>query len=84
MFGHYDIVIGSSPGQGVITSVVLLSMDLDEIDFEWLGAQDDSVQTNYFGKGETYTCDRERNVQVQTPHEEYHTCSVDWTGTQIT
>ncbi|KAI4143109.1 MAG: hypothetical protein LQ340_007113 [Diploschistes diacapsis] len=84
MFGHYDIVLKAASGQGAISSVVLLSDDLDEIDFEFLGAQDNNVQTNYFGKGITGNYDREITVPVASPQETFHTYSVDWTAEAIT
>ena len=74
MFGHYDIVLRTSPGVGVISSLVLQSDDLDEIDFEWLGADDQQVQTNYFGKGNTTTYDRGGFHANPRNQDEFHTC----------
>jgi hypothetical protein len=51
-FGRIEYHVQAAPGQGVISSVVLQSDDLDEIDWEWVGKYGTQVQTNYFGKGQ--------------------------------
>lgn len=51
MFGRVDIQLKAAPGAGIVSSFVLQSDTLDEIDWEWLGADPDEVQSNYFGKG---------------------------------
>lgn len=52
-FGRMEYHVRAAPGHGVISSVVLESDDLDEIDWEWVGSEGMNVQSNYFGKGET-------------------------------
>ena len=84
MFGHVDFIIKSAPGQGVVSSAVLLSDCLDEIDFEWLGGNDEQVQSNYFGKGQT-TTGYNRGAFHGAPRnqEGFNTYSIDWTADQI-
>ena len=84
MFGHYDVVLKAAPGQGVISSVVLQSDDLDEIDLEWLGANDTNVQSNYFGKGNTQVYDRGQDLPNPGAQEDFHTYSLDWTADHLT
>jgi hypothetical protein len=50
MFGKVEMSCQAAPGAGIVSSFVLQSDDLDEIDWEWLGADPDEVQSNYFGK----------------------------------
>lgn len=83
MFGKYEITMKAAPGAGIVSSSVLLSNDLDEIDWEWLGAQDGEVQTNYFGKGQTTTYDRATVVDVSDTQGSWHTYTVEWTDSQI-
>jgi len=83
MFGHIDFVIKAAPGQGVVSSAVLLSDDLDEIDWEWLGGDDTQVQSNYFGKGLTTTYDRGAFHAAPGNHDGFNTYSIDWTSEQI-
>ncbi|OHF00265.1 ice nucleation protein [Colletotrichum orchidophilum] len=82
-FGKIDVVLKASPGQGIVTSVVLQSDDLDEIDWEWVGGDNTQVQTNYFGKGDTSTYDRGAYHTVSNPLNEYHTYTIDWTQDSV-
>lgn len=50
-FGRVEIIAKAAPGAGMISSVMLLSDDLDEIDWEFLGINQTHALTNYFGKG---------------------------------
>lgn len=78
-FGKIDVTLRACTGQGVVTSFVLQSDDLDEIDWEWLGGDTTQVQTNYFGKGDTTTYDRGAYHPVSSPQDEFHTYTIDWT-----
>ncbi len=72
-----------APGAGIVSSLVLESDDLDEIDMEWLGADDSQVQTNYFGKGDVTTYNRGAYNPAANNQEEFITYTVDWTDSQI-
>ncbi|KAI1634398.1 concanavalin A-like lectin/glucanase domain-containing protein [Biscogniauxia mediterranea] len=78
-FGKIDVTLQAATGVGVVTSFVLQSDDLDEIDWEWLGGDTTQVQTNYFGKGDTTTYDRGGFSSVSNPQTEFHTYTIDWT-----
>ncbi|OLN85092.1 putative glycosidase crf1-like protein 3 [Colletotrichum chlorophyti] len=82
-FGKVDVVLKASSGTGVVTSVVLQSDDLDEIDWEWLGGDNAQVQTNYFGKGDTSTYDRGAYHPVADPINQYHKYTIDWTQDSV-
>lgn len=82
-FGRVDVVARASVGTGVVTSFVLQSDDLDEIDWEWLGGDDTQVQTNYFSKGDTTTYDRGGFSGVGAPQSEFHTYTIDWTAEKL-
>lgn len=83
-FGTVEAVIQVAPGTGIVTSFVLQSDDLDEIDWEWLGGDTAQVQTNYFSKGDTTTYDRGGFSQVSNPQTEFHTYTLDWTPDALT
>lgn len=83
MFGHVEYSIQAAPGQGIVSSAVLQSDCLDEIDWEWLGGDDTQVQSNYFGKGITTTYNRGAFHSVPNNHDGFHTYSIDWTAAQI-
>jgi beta-glucanase (GH16 family) len=83
MFGKVEISVKAAPGAGIVSSFVLQSDTLDEIDWEWLGSDPDEVQTNYFGKGQTTTYNRgafHKDVGSQTGFKKY---TIEWTPSQI-
>lgn len=82
-FGKVDAWIQASDGVGVVTSFVLQSDDLDEIDWEWLGGDTTQVQTNYFSKGDTSTYDRGGFSPVNNPQGGIHKYTIDWQATQL-
>jgi beta-glucanase (GH16 family) len=49
-FGRTEIHMKAAKGTGVISSMMMLSDNLDEIDWEYFGGNDTVAQTNYFGK----------------------------------
>jgi beta-glucanase (GH16 family) len=50
-FGRVEIWMKAAAGTGIISSVMFLSDDLDEIDWEFMGGNHTHAETNYFGKG---------------------------------
>lgn len=84
MFGQVDVVLKAAPGAGIVSSFVLESNDLDEIDWEWLGAQPDLVQSNYFGKGNTQQYNRGATHNAPGSQDGFHTYTVIWTQDQVT
>nr|POF26223.1 putative glycosidase crf1 [Quercus suber] len=83
LFGRVDVKMKASTGTGIVSSVVLESDDLDEIDWEWLGGDSAQVQTNFFGKGNTTSYDRGTYQAVSTPQATFHTYSFDWTADRL-
>ncbi|KAL8827441.1 MAG: hypothetical protein Q9191_003189, partial [Dirinaria sp. TL-2023a] len=77
-FGRVEYVVKAAAGTGIVSSMVLLSDDLDEVDWEFRGGVTDSVQTNYFGKGYTGTYNRSTTPSVTSPQTAFHTYAVDW------
>ncbi|KAI4791224.1 hypothetical protein E4T45_13013 [Aureobasidium sp. EXF-8846] len=82
-FGRVDVQMQAAPGVGIVSSMVLQSEDLDEIDWEWLGGDVTQAQTNYFGKGNTTSYDRGTYQSVSSPQTIMHTYSFDWTKDKI-
>ncbi|KAG5912914.1 hypothetical protein E4U42_001707, partial [Claviceps africana] len=83
MFGRVDITMRAAPGAGIVSSLVLESDDLDEIDMEWLGSDPDEMQSNYFGKGQTTTYNRGRFHAVPGTQTRWITYTLDWTSERI-
>ncbi len=83
-FGYVEVTMKASSGQGIVSSIVLESDDLDEVDWEWIGGVDSKVQTNYFGKGNTTTYDRMIQYDVANNQNEFHTYALNWTAESLT
>ncbi|KAJ5523320.1 hypothetical protein N7513_012864 [Penicillium frequentans] len=77
-FGVMETHVKMSPGRGIISSVILQSDDEDEIDWEWVGYNTSSVQSNFFGKGNTTTSDRGAFHNVANADTEYHNYTSYW------
>ena len=74
----------ASPGTGIVSSIVMESDDLDEVDWEFLGGDTTQTQTNYFGKGNTASYDRAIFYPVNSPQTTEHTYAVNWTSSSLT
>jgi beta-glucanase (GH16 family) len=74
----------AATGQGIISSIVLESDDLDEVDWEFLGGNGTHAETNYFGKGNTTSFDRAIYYPTGTDNREnFHNYTVHWTSDQL-
>ncbi|KAI4099237.1 MAG: hypothetical protein L6R37_006039 [Teloschistes peruensis] len=82
-FGRIEFVVKAAAGTGIVSSMVLLSGDLDEIDWEFLGGVTSTIQTNYFGKGYTGTYNRSTTPAVTSPQTTFHTYAIDWSPTAL-
>ncbi len=52
-YGRVSATLKSSRGKGVVTAFILLSDVKDEIDYEFIGTDLDTAQTNYYYQGVT-------------------------------
>ena len=77
-FGTVEVIMKAATGQGIISSIVLESDDLDEIDWEFMGGNTTHVETNYFGKGNTTSFDRAIYYPVDKPQDDFHNYTVVW------
>ncbi|OAA60258.1 glycoside hydrolase family 16 protein [Niveomyces insectorum RCEF 264] len=82
-FGRTEILMKAASGTGIISSVMLLSDDLDEIDLEFMGGNASSVETNYFGKGR-----KDFNNAIYAPvnggvQADFHNYTTVWTNTSL-
>lgn len=82
-FGKVDIEMQAAPGAGVITSIVLLSDDLDEIDLEVVGSDNARIQSNTFSKGDDSKHDLLGYLPVPNLTGSSHKYTVDWTTDRI-
>jgi len=82
-FGNVQATFKTSRGQGVVTAFILLSDVKDEIDYEFVGADLESAQSNYYFQG-IPNYDNELNITLSDTFDNYHTYEIDWTPDTIT
>lgn len=82
-FGVVESHVKMAKGDGVVSSVVLESDDLDEIDWEWVGNNVTEVQSNFFGKGNDTTYDRGGNHPVANADTEFHNYTTYWDSDRL-
>ena len=78
-WGRTEIWLKAAHGQGIISSVMLLSDDLDEIDWEFRGTYPNEVLTNTYGKGDTTTSQPATHNIPGNVVADYHNYTIDWT-----
>ncbi|TVY32096.1 putative extracellular glycosidase [Lachnellula subtilissima] len=84
MFGSVSVVMKAATGTGIVSSIVLESDDLDEIDWEFMGGNSTHAETNYFGKGNTTAYDRAIYYPVSSDvRANFHNYTVDWTADKL-
>lgn len=78
-FGKVEVEMKAAPGRGIVTSIVLESDDRDEIDWEWVGADQGNVQTNFFSKGVNEYIHGKTHGVAFNPMDGLHKYSIEWT-----
>lgn len=77
----HQLTAESSKWGGIITSAITMSDVKDEIDWEWVGASNDEVQSNYFFLGiadYVNTKGKTHKVEGAKASDEWHTYTLDW------
>ncbi|KAL2062574.1 hypothetical protein VTL71DRAFT_5646 [Oculimacula yallundae] len=83
-FGSVSVIMKAAKGKGIVSSIVLQSDNLDEVDWEFVGGNGTHVQTNYFGKGNTTSFDRAIYHPMATdPRETFHNYTINWTAEKL-
>lgn len=82
-YGNVKATLKTSRGQGVVTAFILLSDVKDEIDYEFVGVDLETAQTNYYFQGIT-NYGNSANISLSDTFNNYHTYEIDWTPDEIT
>jgi beta-glucanase (GH16 family) len=83
-FGKVSVVMKTSHLAGVVSDFILMSNVKDEIDYEFVGTQLETAQTNYYYQG-ILDYDNEKNGAVDnSTYDNYHEFTIDWNPTSIT
>lgn len=82
-YGKVSATLKTSRGAGVVTAFILMSDVRDEIDFEFVGTDLTTAQTNYYFQGIT-NYQNGANISLSDTFNNYHTYTIEWTPEQIT
>lgn len=82
-YGNVKATMKTSRGAGVVTAFILLSDVKDEIDYEFVGTELTTAQTNYYFQG-IPDYDNSQNITLSDTYENYHTYEIEWTPDSIT
>lgn len=83
-YGRVSARLRMAAGAGVVTSFIIMSDGRDEIDFEWVGKDLTSVQTNYFYRGIIdYSRGRVHEIEGGDLSRDYHDYTIEWTPVYI-
>ncbi|KAL6399226.1 putative cell wall glucanase (Utr2) [Ilyonectria robusta] len=81
-YGNVKAKFKSSRGPGVVTAFILFSDVKDEIDYEFVGVDLETAQTNYYFQGIT-NYENSANISVSDTFDNFHEYEVRWTPDQI-
>ncbi|KAK5075875.1 putative glycosidase CRH2 [Lithohypha guttulata] len=83
-YGKVGARMKTSAGAGVVTAFILLSDTKDEIDFEFVGTDLLTAQSNFYSLGIT-NYDNGKNLTISSDSmANYHDYEIDWTPDQLT
>ncbi len=82
-FGQVEIIMKPAAGQGIVSSMVLQSQDLDEIDWEFIGGNNSYVETNFFSKGNQTDYGNAIWYPIEDPQNTYHNYTLDWSKEKL-
>ncbi|KIW96642.1 uncharacterized protein Z519_02033 [Cladophialophora bantiana CBS 173.52] len=82
-FGQVEVIMKAAKGQGIVSSMVLQSMDLDEVDWEFIGGNNSYVETNFFSKGNQTDYGNAIWYPINDPQNEWHNYTLDWSKEKL-
>jgi len=82
-YGNVKAKLKTSRGAGVVTAFILLSDVKDEIDYEFVGTELSTAQTNFYFQG-IPNYENSANISLSDTFNNYHTYEIDWTPDEIT
>ncbi|KAK6522954.1 hypothetical protein TWF281_002381 [Arthrobotrys megalospora] len=85
-YGKISATMRTSRGPGVVSAFIMMSDVKDEIDYEWVGVDLQTSQTNYYWNGiPDYTHSGNITLDGNTnTYSDWHTYTIDWTPDSIT
>ncbi|OAP56227.1 hypothetical protein AYL99_09406 [Fonsecaea erecta] len=83
-YGKVNARFATSAGAGVVTAFILLGNSKDEIDFEFVGTQLTSAQTNFYSQGVPVYTNGGNTTGLSDVHANFHDYEIDWQPDSIT
>lgn len=81
-YGNVKARMKTSRGKGVITAFILFSDIKDEIDYEFVGADLETAQTNYYFQG-VLDWHNSKNISLSDTFHNFHDYEIRWTPDKI-
>ncbi|KAH6603683.1 cell wall glucanase utr2 [Trichoderma cornu-damae] len=81
-YGNVKAKFKTSRGRGVVTAFILLSDVKDEIDYEFVGVDLGTAQTNWYFQG-IPDYNNSGNITLSDTFNNYHTYEINWTPDMI-
>ncbi|KAK4154930.1 concanavalin A-like lectin/glucanase domain-containing protein [Chaetomidium leptoderma] len=81
-YGNVKAKLKTARGAGVVTAFILFSDVKDEIDWEWVGVDLHTAQTNYYFQG-IPNYDNSKNITTADSYDEFHEYEIQWTPDEI-
>ncbi|KAL7815577.1 glycoside hydrolase [Trichoderma gracile] len=81
-YGNVKAKFKTSRGRGVVTAFILLSDVKDEIDYEFVGVDLETAQTNWYFQG-IPDYNNSGNITLSDTFNNYHTYEINWTPDMI-
>ncbi|TKA76538.1 hypothetical protein B0A55_05660, partial [Friedmanniomyces simplex] len=82
-YGQISATMTTSQGAGVVTAFIMMSDVQDEIDFEFVGVDLETAQSNYYFQGIT-DYNNEKNLSVSNTVQNTHNYTIDWQPDSLT
>ncbi|KAL5598697.1 hypothetical protein BROUX41_003390 [Berkeleyomyces rouxiae] len=82
-YGNVKARFKTSRGAGVVTAFILMSDVKDEIDYEFIGADLSTAQTNYYFQGIPDYNNGGNISEISNTFDEFHDYEIRWTPDQI-
>lgn len=81
-YGNVKARMKTSRGRGVITAFILFSDVQDEVDYEWVGVDLETAQTNYYWHG-LLNHTNSANISTSDSFKNWHEYELDWTPDEL-
>lgn len=83
-YGKVTVTMKTSHLAGVVSDFILMSNVKDEIDYEFVGTQLETAQTNYYYEGILNWTNEKNGAVDSSTYDNFHTYTIDWNPNSLT